>query len=94
MRLQNLLEIYKLICAIVLLSIPIVCLVIFYIEWRGTSIIDNEQLSMIWRDGTMAGIRGIESSKGGGASNAPIFLGMCALSGAYILSNVNLRVGK
>jgi hypothetical protein len=94
MRLQNLLEIFKFMCGIVLLSVPIVCLVISYIELKGTSVINSDHLSMIWQDGTMPGVRGLESSKGGGASNAPIFLGLSTLSGAYLLSNINFKIWK
>lgn len=67
----------KLICGLVLVSFAILAGLIFYLESFG--ILNNTlepYVSYVFTRG--------ES----GASNTPIFLGLCGLSGAYLLSSV------
>ena len=67
----------KLICGLVLVSFAILAGLIFYLESFG--ILKNTLLPYV----SYVFTRG-ES----GASNTPIFLGLCGLSGAYLLSSV------
>jgi hypothetical protein len=71
----------KFIFGLTLLSFAIIGVLIFFLE--SFRIIDTvlsaRETSNIWEKG---------SGDGSGASNTPIFLGLCGLSGAYLLSKV------
>lgn len=71
----------KYICGLTLMAFAIIGGLIFFLE--SFKILD-EVLSMsdtsrIWEEGY---------GEGSGASNTPIFLGLCGLAGAYLLSSV------
>lgn len=87
----------KFICGLTLLSFAIIGGLIFFLE--SFKIIDTvlnvNGTSNIWSRGFVyaaeASRRNRDLASGGaGASNTPIFLGLCGLSGAYLLSKVRL----
>jgi hypothetical protein len=71
----------KFISGLILLSFAIIGGLVFFLE--SFEIIDRilsaSDTSNIWEKGY---------GEGSGASNTPIFLGLCGLSGAYLLSKV------
>jgi len=71
----------KFICGIILISFAIIGGLIFYLESFKIldEILNVQKQSRIWEDGY---------GEGSGASNASIFLGLCGLSGAYLLASV------
>lgn len=73
----------KFITGLTLLSFAIICGLIFFLE--SFKVLDNlfgsYNISSIWERG---------SGDGSGASNTPIFLGLCGLSGAYLLASVKV----
>ena len=74
---DKIIEIVKLILGLTLLLIPILTGIIFCLESFEilSKTLSYKNLSVIWRDGDV------------GASNTPIFLGLCAIAGAYLLAN-------
>lgn len=75
------LEKIKFISGLILLTFAILGGLIFYLESFQIldEILDVGNQSRIWEDGY---------GDGSGASNASIFLGLCGLAGAYLLSSV------
>lgn len=73
----------KFICGLTLVSFAIIGGIIFYLESFEImkSLLHYGNLSPIFEGGWVP-------DSGGGASNVPIFLGLCGLSGAYLLSSV------
>jgi hypothetical protein len=73
----------KFICGLTLVSFAILGGLIFYLESFKImeSLLNYGKLSGIFEGGWVSG-------SGGGASNAPIFLGLCGLAGAYLLASV------
>lgn len=80
-------EIIKFICGLTLVSFAIFCGIIFYLESFNIveSLLNYTNLSGIFEGGWV-------SDSGGGASNIPIFFGLCGLAGAYLL--VSVKSGK
>jgi hypothetical protein len=74
---EKTIEITKLILGLTLLFIPILTGIILCLE--SFKILDHTlnyaTLSVIWKHGDS------------GASNTPIFLGLCGLAGAYLITN-------
>ncbi len=75
------LEKIKFICGLTLVSFAITGGLIFYLESFKIleHILSTSYTSLIWEDG---------SGDGSGASNTPIFLGLCGIAGAYLLASV------
>lgn len=73
----------KFICGITLLTFAILAGLIFYLESFkiAKSLLNYGKLSAIFEGGWLG-------ESGGGASNVPIFLGLCGLSGAYLLGSI------
>lgn len=73
----------KFICGLTLVSFAILGGLIFYLESFKIieGLLNNCELSDIFNSGWVPG-------SGGGASNAPIFLGLCGLAGAHLLASV------
>lgn len=73
----------KFICGLTLVSFAILGGLIFYLESFKImeSFLNYGGLSAVFEGGWVP-------DSGGGASNVPIFLGLCGLSGAYLLSSV------
>ncbi len=80
----------KFIGGIMLLSFAILGGLIFFLEGFG-------MFNNIYNYGNLSGIYegGWTGDSGGGASNTPIFLGLCGLAGAYLLASIkkeNLKI--
>lgn len=73
----------KFVCGLTLLSFAIIGGLVVYLESFKIleSLLNYNKLSGIFGGGW------IYNKSGGGASNTPIFLGLCGLSGAYLLAN-------
>jgi hypothetical protein len=73
----------KFICGIILIIFAILGGLIFYLESFkvAKSLLNYGKLSAIFEGGWL-------NESGGGASNVPIFLGLCGLSGAYLLGSI------
>jgi uncharacterized membrane protein YuzA (DUF378 family) len=71
----------KFICGLTLLAFAIVGGLIFFLESFKIldSVLSTADTSQIWEDGY---------GEGSGASQTPIFLGICGLAGAYLLASV------
>jgi uncharacterized membrane protein YuzA (DUF378 family) len=71
----------KFICGLTLLVFAIIGGLIFFLESFKIldSVLSMNDTSRIWEDGY---------GEGSGASNTPIFLGLCGLAGSYLLSSV------
>lgn len=71
----------KYICGLTLLTFAIIGGLIFFLESFKIldEILSTNDTSRIWERGY---------GEGSGASNTPIFLGLCGLAGAYLLSSV------
>lgn len=81
----------KLIFGLILTSFAILGGLIFFLESFNifNHLLDYGHLSQVFRDGGGANRDGWHSvSFGGGASNAPIFLGLCGLSGTFLLNSL------
>jgi hypothetical protein len=78
---EKIIELIKLIFGLTLLIIPTLCGIIFILESFTilNRTLNYSNLSIIWRHGDT------------GASNSPIFLGLCALTGAYLIINYNSK---
>lgn len=74
-------ELLKLWFGIILISFAIIGGLIFYLESFEIldSILSTSDTSQIWEDGY---------GEGSGASNTPIFLGLCAIAGSLLLMNM------
>ena len=73
----------KFICGLTLVSFAILGGLIFYLESFKImeSLLNYGKLSGIFEGGWVL-------DSGGGASNTPIFLGLCGLAGAYLLASI------
>ena len=71
----------KFICGLTLVAFAIFGGLIFYLESFGilNEVLSSNQISRIWEDGY---------GEGSGASHTPIFLGLCGLSGSYLLASL------
>lgn len=71
----------KFICGLTLVAFAIIGGLIFYLESFKIldEVLSTSKTSQIWEDGY---------GEGSGASHTPIFLGLCGLAGAYLLTSV------
>lgn len=71
----------KFICGLTLVAFAIIGGLIFYFESFKilNKVLRTAKTSHIWEGGY---------GEGSGASNTPIFLGLCGLAGAYLLASV------
>lgn len=74
----------EIILGLLLISFAILGGVIFYLEtfelFEG--ILSTKETSYIWEHGY---------GEGGGASNSPVFLGLCGIAGAILLSSIEQK---
>jgi hypothetical protein len=82
-------ESIKLIVGIIFLSFGVLGALIFFLE--GFGILDQffqyKKLSAIFRPGWTF-------DTGGGASNTPVFLGLCSIAGAILLNSIKTNSSK
>ena len=91
MKNRKFIENIKVILGMILLLFPVIGGLIFFLEGFGilNNFLSSSNISGIFESGSINANYGKfnNNGSGGGASNTPIFLGLCGIAGAYLLGS-------